>query len=483
MRKLLPAVIKMVVLFVFIFILWQSFAARGYAETYKFPWKAGSANSKRIGPSWWHGAFCLQSIPCALDFFVEAGTTDEQRQILAAATGTITDVERCTQSSWIHIQTGGTTLKYLHLRTSDFPFTEADEGETVYQGDHLGYIAFGNFDEDCGYTTNQANNGHLHLGIFNPPVTMDGWYMASGQPLTKGGSTANVGSILTSTNNGTIPSPDYDGDGQMDLAVFRPSTGVWHMRYSSTGVGNNIAYGTTGDIPKAGDFDGDKKFDQIVFRPSDGIWRIKRSSFGINDSLQVAYGTTGDVPLVGDYDGDGKLDLAVFRPSTGVWHMRHSSTEEGSNVQYGTSGDIPLAGDYDNDGRFDQIVFRPSDGIWRIRRSSFGSEDSLQVAYGTTGDIPLVGDYDGDKKLDLVVFRPSTGVWHMRFSSTEQGNNITYGTAGDIPIAGDYDKDGKFDQIVFRPSDGIWRIKRSTIGGGDSLPIEYGTAGDIPLGL
>jgi hypothetical protein len=37
---------------------------------------------------------------------------------------------------------------------------------------------------------------------------------------------------------------DYDGDGRADVAVFRPSTGMWYVR----GIFNR-SWGLAGDIP------------------------------------------------------------------------------------------------------------------------------------------------------------------------------------------------------------------------------------------
>ena len=79
-----------------------------------------------------------------------------------------------------------------------------------------------------------------------------------------------------------------------------------------------------------GDFDGDGDTDAAVFRPSTGRWYIR----GITN---FPYGASGDIPVPGDYDGDGDTDAAVFRPSTGRWYIRGIT-----NFPYGASGDIPL---------------------------------------------------------------------------------------------------------------------------------------------
>jgi hypothetical protein len=45
---------------------------------------------------------------------------------------------------------------------------------------------------------------------------------------------------------------DYDGDGRADLAVYRPSSGHWFLRLSSTNYTAGGTYqwgGSAGDVP------------------------------------------------------------------------------------------------------------------------------------------------------------------------------------------------------------------------------------------
>ncbi len=287
--------------------------------------------------------------------------------------------------------------------------------------------------------------------------------------------------ISTNQTNGdftgtlALQPSDFDGDGETDFAVWRPSTGVWHISRSGDGSYSSQQFGgaSFGDIAVPGDFDGDGKIDVAVYR--NGVWYISRSS---NAQVQVVqFGIATDKPVPGDYDGDGKTDLAVFRPSTGVWYILRSSDGVYDIRQFGLDGDIPLSGDYDGDGKTDLTVWRPSTGVWYVLQSSDGNFRAYQ--FGTNGDIPLVGDFDGDKQADYTIFRPSTGVWYVLQSSDSSFKIFQWGISTDLPVPGDYDRDGKTDFAVWRKSEGNWYVFRSS---DNSYTIRnFGLDGDVPL--
>ncbi len=55
-----------------------------------------------------------------------------------------------------------------------------------------------------------------------------------------------------------------------------------------------MQFGISEDIPVAGNYDGDNKTDIAVFRPSTGVWYILRSTDGGFQATH--FGLTGDVP-------------------------------------------------------------------------------------------------------------------------------------------------------------------------------------------
>jgi|GEM_PF-2026555 len=268
---------------------------------------------------------------------------------------------------------------------------------------------------------------------------------------------------------------DFDGDGASDLAVWRPSTGVWHISRSGDNgySASQFGGGSFGDVVVPGNYDGDKKIDYAIYR--NGAWYIMNST---NGAVRIAsFGLTGDQPAPGDYDGDGRTDIAVWRPTDGDWHISRSSDGAYNVRHFGLSGDVPLAGDFDGDGIADLGIWRPSSGIWYVLQSTDGNMSSIQ--FGQSGDMPLIGDFDGDKKVDFTIFRPSNGVWYVFQSSDYAVSFMHWGTSSDKPVPGDYDHDGKTDFAVFRASEGNWYIFRSS---NNSYAVaRFGSAGDIPI--
>ncbi|MEP6946435.1 MAG: VCBS repeat-containing protein, partial [Acidobacteriota bacterium] len=183
---------------------------------------------------------------------------------------------------------------------------------------------------------------------------------------------------------------DWDGDGKDDPAVYREGTsgGQSHLYYRpSSAPGTDyivITWGTTGDKPVHGDFDGDGKLDAAVFRPSNSTWYILKSS-----NLQTQYvkwGLATDQLVPADFDGDQKTDVAVYR--NGIWYIDQSSNGQLRAQSFGLAGDSLVPADYDGDGKADLAVVRNS--IWYINQSAGAM---MYAKFGATGDLAVPHSY------------------------------------------------------------------------------------------
>ena len=165
-------------------------------------------------------------------------------------------------------------------------------------------------------------------------------------------------SIPVSADSGVNPiscsTPDYDGDGRTDRAIYRPQTGEWYaLQSGSSGAGAYLyapwgapASSGSDDVAVPADYDGDGVADFAVYRRTTGDWWVRRSFDGtINQVNFGAPSSSGadDRPVPGDYDGDGRADRAVYRATTGTWWVLSSATGATIPTQWGNppSGDYP----------------------------------------------------------------------------------------------------------------------------------------------
>ena len=204
--------------------------------------------------------------------------------------------------------------------------------------------------------------------------------------------------------------------GATDVAIYR--VGNWFIRNHST-----VPFGLAGDVPVPGDYDGNGIVETAVFRPSSAEWLFPAAP-------PVQFGSTGDIPVPGDYNGDGITDIAVWR-STGTgpaqWFVRNQIT-----VAHGARGDIPVVGDWDRDGRDDMGIFEPDTGMWRTSAPAAASSFH-HAAVGTAADLLVNADSTQTRRLRRLPQR----IWLILRSGTNYTapESIPFGVTGDTPIA------------------------------------------------
>lgn len=311
------------------------------------------------------------------------------------------------------------------------------------------------------------------LASVKAPGAIDLTLQADGRIVTAGSFPLELDNFVVTRYREIYPdaqTADFDRDSKSDLGVFRPANGGWYVLNSANGSVDSTSFGLAGDRIVPGDYDGDGRVDIGVFRS--GNWYLL-DSFS-STFRAVAWGTNGDLPAAADYDGDGQADLTVFR--NGDWYVLSSLYGSMIYANWGTAGDIPVPGNYEGWGLTNFAVYRPSTGYWY---ATGDSPSQIYVrSFGQAGDLPVPADYNGNGRTDFAIYRPSNGTWYYQDTSDSFGlfRSTQFGIATDRPAPADYDGDGKSDIGVFR--DGTWFMLQST--GGFKF-AQWGVAGDVPI--
>ena len=214
--------------------------------------------------------------------------------------------------------------------------------------------------------------------------------------------------------------------------------------------------GVSTDVPLPGDYDGDGETDFAVYRPSQNSVLVHNDSCGPARTINLSSSGIGPgTPVVGDVDGDGRDDPGTYDQITGNMSVLTGALNPVPWKKSATlaGGATPVIADYDGDFKDDLATFSPKlqplnalnrapGGTWTISKSSGGVV--TQLWGGALGDIPVPADYDGTANpacdietslascvsAELAVWNNFTGVWTIRNGSAP----VQWGAPGDIPI-------------------------------------------------
>ncbi len=343
-------------------------------------------------------------------------------------------------------------------------------------------IAIGDYDND-------GNMDVLVAGMGKKDVPFTILYRNTGSAFV------DSGVVLPGLSRATAAWGDFDGDGDLDLAMTGlnisglPVTRIYRNDGGTfTALTNAMTQVFAGNIAWV-DYDGDGDLDLLVT----GITSASTAGVAVtrlyrNDGNGVFTSVPHPFPdcyvgaaAWGDYDNDGHPDLILAGATTGgglVSGLWHNDGHGGfSNVAAGLPAmDLGFAawGDYDNDGHLDLLYGGNSDAgfITRIYRNDNGTFTDINA-----GLLPVLwasaawGDYDNDGDLDIMIIgydadaRVARSILYRNdggiFSDTGTAfHNLYLGALGWL----DYDSDNRLDIIMAGNEVGtdILRIAQNT---------------------
>ena len=231
---------------------------------------------------------------------------------------------------------------------------------------------------------------------------------------------------------------DFDGDGIADYAFGRinQTNGqvTFNILQSQTNTVRMTQLGNAalGDSLATGDYDGDGKLDIGVYR--NGLWTYIESTTGTTRTFN--WGQAGDIAIpTGDFDRDGKSDFAVARPTNGayVWYIRLSSTGQSKAFTFGLTTDVIVTPfDFDGDGAGDAVVYRETNNVRNFYTMRSSDNQITAMNWGFATDIFRFGDFDGDGKNDIGAVRDQSGAYYWYLAQSTNGFRADqWGQTGD----------------------------------------------------
>ncbi len=292
-----------------------------------------------------------------------------------------------------------------------------------------------------------------------------------------------------------ITTGDFDGDGNLDLAVTNYSSNIISiLKNNGTGTftASSVVVGSSPNGIITGDLDGDGDLDLAVTNnSSSSVSILKNNGIGIFTVTSIAVGSSPYGITTGDFDGDGDLDLGITNwSSNSVQILKNNGTgvfTVSSTVGVGNLYNI-TNGDFDGDGYLDLAVGRPGANSVSILKNdgtgAFAVSSTISGISSPEGITP--GDFDSDGDLDLAVANMSSNsvsILKNNGSGVFTVSSITGAGSGAYGITtGDLDGDGDLDLAVTNHDANSVSILKNNGTGVFTLPSTVGI-GSYPYGI